>query len=102
MEKVIEALKPHLESDKTEDKNAPVRRYLSNRPSRFDCPKAQKLGLPVGSGEIESAHRYVIQEHLKTAGAWRTLENARIMLSLRVDRADGYWNRYRDSMGRAA
>jgi hypothetical protein len=91
-------LKPHLEPDRTEDKNAPVRRclrYLSNRP----YPKAQKLGLPVGYEEIESAHRYVIQERLKTAGAWRTPKNARIMLSLRVDCADGYWNRYRDSMG---
>lgn len=105
VEKVIEALKPHLEPDSTEDKNAPVRRclrYLSNRPGQFDYPRAQQLGLPAGSGEIESAHRYVIQERLKIAGAWWTIENARIMLSLRVDRADGYWNRYWDNVARAA
>jgi hypothetical protein len=104
-EKVVEALKPHLEPEKTEDKHAPVRRclrYLSNRPGQLDYPEAQKRGLPIGSGEIESAHRYVIQERLKIAGAWWTPENARIMLSLRVDRADGYWNKYWDSIGKAA
>ncbi len=104
-EKLIEVLKPHLEPEKTEDQNAPVRcclRYLSNRPGQFDYPKAQQLGLPIGSGEIESAHRYVIQERLKIAGAWWTPENARIMLSLRVDRADGYWERYWDNISWAA
>ena len=105
VEKVIEALKPHLEPDSTEDKNAPVRRclrYLSNRPSQFDYPEAEKQGLPVGSGEIESAHRYIIQKRLKIAGAWWTIKNARIMLSLRVDRADGYWNKHWDSVAKAA
>jgi len=105
VEKVIEALKPHLEPDSTEDKNAPVRRclrYLSNRPSQFDYPEAEKQGLPVGSGEIESAHRYIIQKRLKIAGAWWTIENARIMLSLRVDRADGYWDKHWDSVANAA
>lgn len=105
VEKVIEALKPHLEPSKIKDKNAPVRRclrYLINRPDQFDYPKAQKLDLPVGSGEIESAHRYVIQERLKIAGAWWAPENARIMLSLRVDRADGYWNSYWDNLAKAA
>ncbi|MCI5208407.1 MAG: ISKra4 family transposase, partial [Candidatus Electrothrix sp. ATG2] len=104
-EKLIEALKPHLEPEKIEDQNAPVRcclRYLSNRPGQFDYPEAQQLGLPVGAGEIESAHRYIIQERLKIAGAWWTPENARIMLSLRVDRADGYWERYWDNISWAA
>jgi len=104
-EKVIEALKPYVEPKKTEDKNAPVRcclRYLSNRPGQFDYPGAQIRGLPIGSGEIESAHRYIIQERLKIAGAWWKPENARIMLSLRVDRADGYWDSYWNSMSSAA
>lgn len=104
-EKVIEALQPHLEPETTEDRNAPVRRclrYLRNRPGQFDYPAAQARGLPVGSGEIESAHRYIIQERLKIAGAWWTPENARFMLSLRVDRADGYWEKHWDNMRRTA
>lgn len=104
-EKVIESLRPHLESEETEDRNAPVRRclrYLNNRPGQFDYPEARDRGLPVGSGEIESAHRCIIQERLKIAGAWWTQENARIMLALRVDRADGYRDRYWDTVGRSA
>lgn len=100
VEKVIEALKPYPEPDRTENKNAPVRRclrYLSNRLSRSDYPEARKPGLPAGSGETESAHRYAVQERLKISGAWWTTENARIMLSLRVDRADGYRNKHRDN-----
>jgi hypothetical protein len=58
-------LKPHLEPEKTEDQNAPVRRrlrYLSNRPGQFDYPEAQAQGLPVGSGEIESACRWILEQ----------------------------------------
>lgn len=105
VEEVTEALKPHLEPEETEDQNAPVRRclrYLRNRPGQFDYPAAQARDLPIGSGEIESAHRYVIQERLKIAGAWWTSENARAMLALRVDRADGCWNRSWDNIKRAA
>jgi hypothetical protein len=104
-EKVIDALQPHLEPEETEDRNAPVRRclrYLLNRPGQFDYPGAQARGLPVGSGEIESAHRYIIQKRLKISGAWWTPENARFMLALRVDRADGYWEKYWDNIRRAA
>ncbi|MCI5159146.1 MAG: ISKra4 family transposase, partial [Candidatus Electrothrix sp. AUS1_2] len=104
-EKVTEALRPHSEPETTEDRNAPVRRrlhYLRNRPGQFDYPEARARGLPVGSGEIESAHRYVIQERLKIAGAWRMPENARFMLALRVDRADGYREKHWDNMRRAA
>lgn len=104
-EEVTEVLKPYLEPEETEDQNAPVRcclRYLINRPGQFDYPGAQARGLSIGSGEIESAHRYIIQERLKIAGAWWKPENARIMLSLRVDRADGYWKRHWNNIKKAA
>ncbi|MSO23222.1 MAG: ISKra4 family transposase, partial [Acidobacteria bacterium] len=41
-------------------------------------------GLPIGSGEVESAHRYVIQARLKRAGAWWKEDNAAKMLALRI------------------
>jgi hypothetical protein len=50
--------------------------------------------LPIGSGEIESAHRYVIQKRLKLSGAWWTLDNAAAVLALRVARANGRWLSY--------
>ncbi len=50
--------------------------------------------LPIGSGEIESAHRYLIQKRLKLPGAWWLAVNAENMLALRVNRANGEWHNY--------
>jgi len=94
---VLTSLQPHLESEKVSDKDAPVRacyRYISNRPDFLDYKSAIAAGLPIGSGEIESAHRYVIQHRLKIAGAWWKTENAEKMLALRVMRANGDWEKY--------
>jgi len=32
-------------------------RYIENRPGQFDYQNAIKNNLPIGSGQIESAHR---------------------------------------------
>ncbi|SCA63425.1 hypothetical protein SCG7086_AR_00070 [Chlamydiales bacterium SCGC AG-110-P3] len=50
--------------------------------------------LPIGSGEIESAHRTVIQRRLKISGAWWLPETAKKMLALRCMRANGEWEKY--------
>jgi len=55
---------------------------------------AIETGLPIGSGEIESAHRYLIQERLKLPGAWWKAANADSMLALRVLRANDLWDDY--------
>ncbi len=48
-------------------------------------------GYPIGSGEVESAHRYIPQKRLKIPGAsWKT-ETVNKMLALRVIRANGWW-----------
>jgi hypothetical protein len=60
----------------------------------MNCKKALAQGLPIGSGEIESAHRYIIQKCLKIAGAWRKEDHAKKMMSLRAHRANGEWNFY--------
>lgn len=94
---VLAALNPHLESDSLPQDKAPVRacdRYLRNRPGQFDYESAIAANLPIGSGEIESAHRYVIQERLKLSGCWWKLENATTLLALRVLRANGDWDGY--------
>jgi hypothetical protein len=94
---VLKSLQPYVEGEKVPDKDAPVRacyRYIANRPRFLDYKSALAAGLPIGSGEIESAHRYVIQIRLKIAGAWWKIENAEKMLALRVMRANGDWERY--------
>ncbi len=94
---VLAALAPYLEAPEVTDKAAPVRccsRYLTNRPGQFEYQQALAAELPMGSGEIESAHRYVLQQRLKLAGAWWKEETAADMLALRTLRANGEWNQY--------
>lgn len=98
---VLVALAPFQEPDSVSSEEAPIRgchRYLTNRPGQFDYQAAIQAGLPIGSGEVESAHRYVIQKRLKLPGAWWKPENAQAMLNLRVTRANGGWNRYWDAL----
>lgn len=96
------ALKPYLESSNISDENAPVRacyRYIENRLGQFSYKETLENELPIGSGEVESEHRYISQKRLKLAGAWWKDSNAANMLSLRVLRAnnnrDSYWNTVR-------
>ena len=94
---MLDTLRPCVEPDHLADKDAPVRacyRYISNRPDFLDYQGALAAGLPIGSGEIESAHRYVIQNRLKRSGAWWTLDNLGNMLALRVLRANREWEDY--------
>ena len=75
----------------------PVRdahRYIAHRPGQFDYPQAIAANLPIGSGEVESAHRYVIQKRLKLPGAWWLPDNAQAMLNLRCLRANHRWSDY--------
>ena len=78
---------------------------LVNYLIRFqDCihyRKFKRLGLPIGSGEVESAHKYIPQKRLKIAGAtWHPL-TINPMLALRIIRANNwwseFWNRYKNS-----
>jgi len=94
---VLHALHAHLEPAHTDDEQAPVRRcyrYLSQRLHQLDYRGAIDQGLPIGSGEIESAHRYLVQKRLKLPGAWWLAANADHMLALRVNRANGEWADY--------
>jgi len=90
-------LRPYLEPNTIEDSQAPVRachRYIKNRPEQLDYKTAIERELPIGSGEIESAHRYVLQKRLKLAGAWWSIEHAKNMINLRTCRANDLWDDY--------
>jgi Uncharacterised protein family (UPF0236) len=94
---VLQALKAHLEDPDKEDAAAPVRRcyrYLDNRRDQLDYARAIEQDLPIGPGEIENAHRHVIQKRLKISGAWWKEANAAHMLALRVNKANRNWDRY--------
>ncbi len=94
---LLNELQANLEPGDTADELAPVRRcyrYLSLRQNQLDYEEAIRKDLPIGSGEIESAHRYLVQKRLKLPGSWWTPENAEHMLALRVSRHNGEWQSY--------
>ena len=102
---VLAELRPHLERAEVEETEAPVRvcdRYIANRMEYLDYQGAIEAGLPIGSGEIESGHRCVIQARLKISGAWWKEENAEKMLRLRTVRANGEWESYWGQLRQAA
>lgn len=105
VEEVLGDLKPHQEPAGGADQDAPVRvclRYLINHRAFLDYATARAAGLPIGSGEVESGHRSVIQQRLKISGAWWLRENAAKMIALRINRANGDWQSYWDKLRQAA
>ena len=73
LEKVLQRLASHREPPEVDDDRAPIRRchrYLSARRNQLNYREALAKDLPIGSGEIESAHRYIAQQRLKLPGAW--------------------------------
>ena len=101
LDEVLCALAGHIEPPETEDNSAPVRkchRYLSERRTHLNYPDALANDLPIGSGEIESAHRYITQQRLKRSGAWWRVDHAEYMLALRINRQNGDWAAYWDRL----
>jgi hypothetical protein len=97
LEPLLNELQASQEPADITDELAPVRRcyrYLSQRQGQLDYEGAISRGLPIGSGEIESAHRYLVQKRLKLPGSWWRPENAEHMLALRVSRHNGEWQSY--------
>jgi uncharacterized protein UPF0236 len=94
VEKVIETLENYLEPEATPEEEAPARaahRYLNNRKDCLGYPRAIELGLPIGSGLIESGHRHVLQARLKKAGTAWIQDHADQIAHLRVLRANRKW-----------
>ena len=54
--------------------------YLDNNRGYDEC---KEQGLPIGSGGIESANKYISHARLKRSGAWWVTENGNNMLRLR-------------------
>ena len=73
-------------------------RQLIDHVKRFedsvDYGAYHERGWPLGSGEVESAHRYVPHERLKIAGACWSPDNVNPMLALRGVRANGWWDEF--------
>ncbi len=91
---VLDALAPFIGADENDNPVIACDRYLRNRLDQLDYQGAIQQGLPIGSGEIESAHRYIIQERLKLPGAWWSPTHVETLLALRLNRANREWEAY--------
>ena len=88
---VIEDLK-QLRCVKGDDSaSAKAYQYFSNRRDQLHYDRALENNLPIGSGEVESGHRSVLQARLKKPGAWWVTSNAEKMAQLKVMQSNLNW-----------
>ena len=78
---MLEELKPY------EDKKLPpgvpnLYTYIFNNKDNMDYPKYKEQGLFVGSGAMESANIYMMQDRMKLPGMRWAVTNGRHMLCL--------------------
>jgi hypothetical protein len=102
LESLLKSLLNHIEANQCELKTNCLAEkcynYMIKRIDKFNYKDAIDSNLPIGSGEIESAHKYVVQKRLKLPGAWWKLKNAIGMIALRVMRANNDWKEYWDGL----
>jgi hypothetical protein len=91
---VITELARHKRPNQEEDPVTKGHNYLSRRKDCLHYDKARAAGLPIGSGEVESGHRHVIQKRMKISGAWWKEAHVQPMLNLRSLRANQLWEEY--------
>jgi len=65
--------------------------YLNRFEDSINYGNFREKGYPIGSGEIESAHKSVPQKRLKIPGATWHPDSIDPMLALRILRADDWW-----------
>jgi hypothetical protein len=67
--------------------------YLENQKERLGYDSAKAEGMPIGSGGIESANKFIAHVRLKRSGAWWVVENGNGMLRLRCALYNGTFDR---------
>ena len=90
----IGAVLKELEDDSKSNQND-RRSWLIGYIKRFydalDYGSFKSKGYPIGSGEIESAHKSIPQKRLKLPGASWSADSINPILSLRILRANSWW-----------
>jgi len=66
--------------------------YLEEHRGRMHYPQYRKAGMTIGSGAIESVHKWVIQARCKQAGMAWSEQGINAMLRLRCVWASGRWD----------
>ena len=66
-------------------------RYLEKRLPMIDYPRFRRQQIPIGSGNVESGHKVVMQQRMKQAGMRWAEANLNPMLALRVALCNQTW-----------
>ncbi len=66
--------------------------YLQKRHELMDYPTYRASGWPIGSGSVESSHRWVVQARLKGAGMHWKPEHVNPMLAVRLALLNERWS----------
>ena len=76
--------------------------YLTNNRERMDYPRYEKLGLPIGSGEVEAQCKTLVQARCKQAGMrWSSLgieQLLRVRCAVRDESYDGQFGRWNENL----
>ena len=68
--------------------------YLQKRQQFMQYPTYQQQGWPIGSGSVESSHKFVVQARLKGAGMHWKPDHINPMLTLRLALLNERWSEF--------
>lgn len=89
----------------TADPAPDLRRFIDYLEDHIDAVSYAAFvenGWPIGSGRVESAHRFLPQARLKIPGATWSKVNVNRILALRVIRQNGWWSDFWDDCSTTA
>jgi hypothetical protein len=68
--------------------------YLQKRRDLMEYPSYQQQGWPIGSGSVESSHKFVVQARLKGSGMHWKPDHINPMLALRLALLNERWSEF--------
>jgi len=81
-------------TDQGRERAAQCARYLERFKDSVSYALFRDKGLPIGSGEIESAHKSEVQSRFKIPGATWRVDTVNTLLAMRLVRTNGRWDTY--------
>ncbi len=91
-EAVLEKLRPRRWRKKGKRQAVEnLRGYITRNRPRLDYPQFREQGLPVGSGQVESGCKQVVQRRLKGPGMRWSIKGAQEMLAVRCAALSDLW-----------
>lgn len=76
-----------------QDAKSKILTYYRNNQNRMYYKTYKNRGLLIGSGPIESAHRFVLQKRLKQSGQMWTRKGAQAVANIRIAYLNGLWDK---------